>query len=475
MISRTFSLGYLTGCFTVVLLSSCATSKTTVNLSSTVVAEPIVQPVVPMAMDSSAGVYRSLYRKEAVIAYYHLQDNKLIWFDSLGRISLGDSMLAIIRNVRYFGLLPQHFHLEEIEERLKFNDPQSVERTDALMTDAFFRLANDLKYGVDQHPGKEFDSVDAQLLRNIHHFGGLSSTLKSREPKFSPYVALKQALASILDTTETAVRERLLTGEVNDSVIFKTVQSIEINLERWRRERNFVENGRYIYINVPSFMLSVVADGKNVMASKVIVGAPKTSTPEISSEVECLVVYPYWHVPRKIAVEEYLPIIQKDTSFITRNNFDVLDRRGKVLNLDSIDWKKFNRNYFPVSLRQREGKGNSLGLIKFVFDNPYAVFLHDTNAKGLFRNTVRAYSHGCIRAEKAIELGHYLLTGAVTKRSTTLEKYLGEKQRRFVSLSHPVPIFVRYFTCEMADKTLYVYDDCYDMDKEVAQCLYESL
>src|SRR5690606_24036460 len=110
-----------------------------------------------------------------------------------------------------------------------------------------------------------------------------------------------------------------------------------------------------------------------------------------------------------------------------RNNFDVLDKRGNLLQADSIDWESFSKSYFPVSLRQREGQENALGIIKFVFDNPYAVFLHDTNAKRLFRSRVRAFSHGCIRMEKAVELAHYLVTGDPGKKSKYVERFLKEE------------------------------------------------
>jgi murein L,D-transpeptidase YcbB/YkuD len=126
---------------------------------------------------------------------------------------------------------------------------------------------------------------------------------------------------------------------------------------------------------------------------------------------------------------------------------------------------------FPCHVRQREGKEN-FGIDQVWFDNPHAVFLHDTNAKSLFRNKVRAYSHGCVRMEKAVELGHYLLSGSVTGRSPALDKYLAQGQRHFVNLPQSVSIFIRYFTCEVVDNKFYVYDDCYDMDKEVAGSLY---
>ena len=170
------------------------------------------------------------------------------------------------------------------------------------------------------------------------------------------------------------------------------------------------------------------------MESPVVVGAPSTPTPVFSSNIECFTIFPYWYMPRKIAVYEYLRVIKLDTSFLSRNNFDVLDRTGKIQNFKTIDWKKYNENNFPFTLRQREEKENSLGIIKFVFDNPYAVFLHDTNSKKLFKHKVRAYSHGCIRLEKAVEFAHYLIGGKRTSISSrALNKYLGEQKRLTIS------------------------------------------
>jgi L,D-transpeptidase YcbB len=180
-------------------------------------------------------------------------------------------------------------------------------------------------------------------------------------------------------------------------------------------------------------------------------------------------------VPRKITVNEYLPIIKKDSNFITRNNFDVLDRNGRIQDLSAIDWKKYNRNNFPFTLRQREGTENSLGILKFIFDNPFAVFLHDTNAKRLFKNKKRAFSHGCIRLEKAYEFSHYLIGGNRTKLSPkTLDKYMGEKKRVTINLSHPVPIYIRYLTCDVKNNELLFFDDVYKKDKALIHTLYHQ-
>ena len=220
-------------------------------------------------------------------------------------------------------------------------------------------------------------------------------------------------------------------------------------------------------------MFYVVEQDRIVLESRVIVGAPRTPTPVFSSNIECFTVFPYWYMPRKIAVQEYLPVIKKDTSFISRNNFDVLDRKGKIQDPATINWKQYNADNFPFTLRQREGRENSLGIVKFVFDNPYAVFVHDTNARGLFKHKSRAYSHGCIRLEKAVEFSHYLIGG---KRTTiapqTLNKYLNSDKRVTISLLQTVPIHIRYFTCEVKDGELVIYPDIYKKDAGMINTLY---
>ena len=167
-------------------------------------------------------------------------------------------------------------------------------------------------------------------------------------------------------------------------------------------------------------------------------------------------------------------MIQADTSYLRRKNFDVLDKQGNILEQSSVAWGTFTKNYFPVMLRQQEGSENSLGIIKFVFDNPYAVYLHDTNAKRLFNNKTRALSHGCIRMEKAVALANYLVTGNIYTTARDVDKYLALKQKHTVNLRHSIPIYTRYFTCEHSDKELHIYSDIYNKDVGLIRDFYRN-
>ena len=434
----------------------------------------VVPPMV-LPFDSTDQLYDGLRREKSVLKFYTSRNHKPAWCNNKRLSILGDSMALFIERIRYYGALPEHYHWNEIKINRQLDDPSSLMRNDVLLTDAFLSIARDLKYGRLSELAKLImhDSVQTSLLRQVLNGCELRPTLETQEPTFAGYCGLKQALKLSLDTLDGHVRKAFLEGRPNDSLSLNNkLKLIEINLERWRWE-NAIFGDRYIFINIPSFRLELISNNASIFDSKVIVGTPDKQTPLLSSLIECFIIYPYWHVPRKIAVDEYLPVIKKSSSFITKNRFDVLDQKGNILNPDSVEWEMFSKSYFPVLLRQREGTENSLGVLKFVFDNPYAVFLHDTNAKRLFSKEARAFSHGCIRMEKAVELAHYLVTGQLNQKSKIIEVYLEQHQRHTVNLIKPIPIHVRYFTCEYKGGVLFQHKDFYKRDQELIYSFYQ--
>lgn len=419
-----------------------------------------------MPADSLDVAYRDV-ATEPVRTFYKNRQEELFWIAGFDRSAGADSLIAFIGKVRYFGLLPGDYHLSEIGLlKDKLNSIENICRLEALLTDAYIRIARHIAFGKTMPSTREVDSLSISSLERYAQGGGLDNNITAGEPSLPGYRLLKHGLGQLMDSLAPGERNAVLQNSpgARDS-IRRRIETIEVNLERWRLEKNF--GGRYIFINIPSFMLYLVENDSVILESRVIVGTSATPTPELSSTIDCFITYPYWHVPRKIAVEEYLPLIQQDTSFIDRNNFDVLDKRGNLLQAGSLDWKRFSESYFPVSLRQREGRENALGILKFVFDNPYAVFLHDTNAKRLFRSKVRAFSHGCIRMEKAVELAHYLVTGHPGKKSKYVDRFLKEESMHWIELQKPIPIYIRYYTCGFHNGRFSYYGDIYQKDSSV--------
>lgn len=423
------------------------------------------QELLLISEDSSNAVFNGLKRRESVIKYYQSNGAKPVWVQHGKYAAVADSMIDILRRVRYYGFPQGGYHLRELE-RIDSNFARgSLIRKEVLLTDAFFSLSEDLRFGVGTSRLYTDDSVQIELLNSALITARIKETIESQEPVFKSYKSLKEGLRLMLDSAKK--------WSVDSMSHEENIRLISINLERWRAESANITS-RYVLINIPSFNLDVIDNDSLVLSSKVIVGTPEKETPVLSSVIQCISIYPYWHVPRKISVEEYLPVIKVDSTFISRNNFEVLDRKGNALNPDSVPWNKFHENYFPVVLRQREGPENSLGIIKFVFDNPYAVFLHDTNAKRLFKSKTRAFSHGCIRMEKAVDLAHFLVTGVVGRESKYVSKCLKEKTQHWVELRKPIPIFIRYFTCEFKNNTFLKYEDIYEKDQELYDLIWKN-
>ena len=460
-----------------ILTAGCQRKLTTT--SSVLFDQPLQTPTVvvpPRVPDNgNDSVYQNLRYAKPVFALYGKRNFKPLWVEKNALSENAKSMIGMIESARRYGLLPQEYHAYEILRVTRAPGQKEMLRLEVLLTDAYFSMANDLRYGrLNSKASLPSDSLKVTILADSLVEFDVRRTLEALEPQFNDYKSLKLALNNLLDSLAPDEQASLLKGITDQaSEVDRTVQVIEVNLERWRAE-NVSLNETYAWVNVPAYMFYVIEDGNVVLESRVVVGKRSNETPRFSSMIECFTVFPYWYVPRKITVQEYLPVLKRDTTFLERNNFDVLDRSGKIHDAASIDWKKLSPNNFPYTLRQRDGKENSLGILKFVFDNPYAVFVHDTNAKRLFNNKMRALSHGCIRLEKAYEFAHYLIDGRSTTTKQTLDNYLKTEKKATVNLTPSVPIHIRYYTCEVRDGKLLIYDDIYQLDKKAIAKLYKE-
>jgi murein L,D-transpeptidase YcbB/YkuD len=106
-------------------------------------------------------------------------------------------------------------------------------------------------------------------------------------------------------------------------------------------------------------------------------------------------------------------------------------------------------------------------VIKFLFPNKYAVYLHDTPAKALFQNNYRAYSHGCMRVQDPWGLAGALLTREPGWNVGSLKKLVGGPERA-VALPNRIPVHITYFTAWVDDSgALQIRDDVYGHDARI--------
>ena len=248
---------------------------------------------------------------------------------------------------------------------------------------------------------------------------------------------------------------------------YKYYQLLVANLEKWKWRQDWSKN--YLYVNIPSYQLQLFQDHELIRTHKVVVGKYKNQTPEIIDTLEYIIAYPYWHVPKKISVQEILVKAQKDTTYLKRNKYDVLTNNGEQIDPNSIDWRKVNESNFNYFIRQKGGTSNALGLVKFIFPNKHAIYLHDTPTKYYFDFETRAYSHGCIRVQKALELAEYLLKEDDNKYNLdSIHYYIKRQKEKPMALNKKLPIYI-YYNSVKSDSlgNLTFYDDVYGVDKKL--------
>ena len=253
--------------------------------------------------------------------------------------------------------------------------------------------------------------------------------------------------------------------------IEQRIQQIALNLERWRwLPRKFGD--RFILINIPEFQLEVW-DGQRVpLAMRVVVGRPDTPTPVFNDEMSHLVFSPFWNVPPAIAEGETLPAFVQDPDFLARNNMEVVDANGNPIDASEIDLEDPTTYRF----RQRPGRQNSLGLVKFMFPNEYHVYLHDTPSNSLFERVHRSFSHGCVRVEQPVQLAEYLLRDQSGWTRERIEDAMHGGEERTVKLTDPVPVFLGYWTARVpADGALQFRRDIYGIDRRQTSLMADRL
>ncbi|MGH7340344.1 MAG: L,D-transpeptidase family protein, partial [Candidatus Rokuibacteriota bacterium] len=231
------------------------------------------------------------------------------------------------------------------------------------------------------------------------------------------------------------------------------VQQIELALERLRwLPAQFA--ARFIVVNVPEFRLRAFDTGTESprLTMGVVVGsaARGTETPIMHADLRYVIFQPIWTVPDEIVREEILPKLEKDPTYLEKQNMEY-DSVGRI--------------------RQRPGPNNSLGLVKFILPNPYQVYLHDTPSKELFRRSRRDFSHGCIRVADPVGLAEFVLDGD-WDRGRIVEAMKKGPERNRVDLAAPVPVYLLYTTAVVdPEGRISFYDDIYGHDARLARAL----
>ncbi|MFN2426751.1 MAG: L,D-transpeptidase family protein [Candidatus Binatia bacterium] len=216
---------------------------------------------------------------------------------------------------------------------------------------------------------------------------------------------------------------------------------IEYALKRWRANAANL-SGSYILVNIPAFELAVYEGRREVLRMPVIVGLTDWQTPELSDLIEYIVVNPSWNIPKSIANDEVIPKSRKDKGYFKREGI-VADGDG--------------------TLSQKPGPRNPLGRLKFMLPNREDIYLHDTPGKQRFASPARAFSHGCVRVEKPVELAAYLLKDDPQWSKERIQSAIDSGDTKNVKLPQPMPVHLLYIPALVSeDGRVRVAPDIYD-------------
>lgn len=264
----------------------------------------------------------------------------------------------------------------------------------------------------------EMGFIDSLLAANV--------SPKYYEKSFVKYIRKFQATYGLYD--DGIIGRNTL--DLINLTISEMSNEIACNMERLRWFDADTANRPYLLVNQPEFMLymhfqdsiksmrvcigkqnshNYEAQKKKYLETKKFSDKPKNfETPQIYSRISHIVLNPTWTVPASIVAREMYPQLRRDKNYLRRNNYTVLYKDKPVRNQDTINWARYSPTNMPYKFVQGAGDDNALGVVKFMFPNPFSIYLHDTPQKSKFKITERSVSHGCVRVEEPLTLALFL-------------------------------------------------------------------
>ena len=464
------------------------------------------------------------YEKE-IKELYNKEDFHFVWYDTDGRVDFAEVLYGKVNEIKEDGVVKQMPYKKEVDELFaeRQGDASTLEN-DLLVSAMYFYYTKNVLQGIDTKSSK----LTGWYLprQNVSYVDYLSELMKDPEKldkdeteNISQYYLLKKGLKRYQDIQQKGgwgtidfpgnvktlkegdsaiaiaqIRKRLfISGDLKkdngksifddelkeglavyetrhnrkaDGVITASlakelsisvenrIKTIIVNMERCRWIDPKIMNAKErVSVNIPSYKLEYIKDGKRVLESNVVVGKALNKTVVFSGQMSYIVFAPYWNIPNSIIEKEIKPGMEKNKNYLEDKNMEWND--GKV--------------------RQKPGKTNSLGLVKFMFPNSNNIYLHDTPAKSLFNKESRAFSHGCVRVEKARDLAVAILKDDKKMNASKIDAAMNAGTEKNYSLDHKIPVYIAYFTAwANPDGTVNFYEDVYNRDNRLAQMLYKQ-
>ncbi len=409
-------------------------------------------------------------------------------------------------------------------------------RADVLFTAAYLNMAHDLSLGrlnrdsvTLRSDSLQTDTFFIKRFSEAYTSKNIRSSLEALEPKLRGYQALKAAIPSFLDSANftqatyvmypnkdsaalmkqvakrldelgfapgaddtTALRGAIrkyqkqhgipVTGKIGEKTVsslnmtdWQRFKRIAVNLDRYKLLTDTLPK-QYIWVNLPGFYLQLWDADTLALESKVVVGKPQTRTPLLTSKVTDMVTYPQWTIPTSIIVKEVLPGLQRDTNYLRRKGYSLIDDKGDEVYPSTVKWSRYSKG-IPYKVVQGSGDDNALGVLKFNFNNKYSVYMHDTNQRYFFSRAFRALSHGCVRVQQWQKLAHFIISNdslnaaprTNTFKTDSLTAWLFRKEKHVIPVRTRIPVYLRYFGCVGEDGKMKFFEDIYNEDRMLSE------
>ncbi len=495
---------YILSIFFFVSLSSCGNTTRELSEEEVAISEELktkYQHVETLVFDKD-----TLLASSEVLTFYSERDYSPIWVEKEGLNDNGEEMLSLIGDSRDYGFLPEMFHYSDIVG----SKNSAVLDAEMLLTNAFMLYITHINVGftdtLDYSYKWKKDKIQFSIEEELDKVAlgeSVKEIILSKQPDFWDYRQLQNGLTAFLDeypldtnhydipafkedsvlcykvahaallghafidssvsAQDSSFIEQLrkfqkINGLLDDAIVGKWTgralnksntdrfYSAAISLEKWRWKQAYPD--KYIRVNIPEFTLYFVDSNEVKRKHRVVVGAYATQTPEFQATLKRMVTNPFWHVPYSIASTEILYGARKDTGYFSKRGYKIF-KKGEEVDPKTVDWSKVGQNSFGYKVRQEGGGGNSLGRIKFLFPNEHFVFIHDTPSKRLFKNDVRAYSHGCVRLDQPFDLAKSLIIAdGMTEKmpADTLDSLVVRGNQRVLELNDPFEVYIEYIT-----------------------------
>jgi len=334
-----------------------------------------------------------------------------------------------------------------------------------------------ISHGPNIQKGDQGERVSALRIRLIQS-GDLNPTEESDSEIFG--AAMEQAVLKFQKryglTADGVVGPATLSA-LNVSAADR-VKQILVNMERLRWGPRNLGN-RHILINIAQFQLRVMDNDTQVLKMRVVVGKDYRPTPVFTEQLSYMVLNPFWRIPHKLAVEDFLPQIRADKDLFNKKRIRVFESwkdNAPEINPNSVNWHQVNEKNFSYKLVQEPGPFNALGRFKFMFPNKFSVYLHDTPSRHLFKREKRNFSSGCIRIENPVDLAVYLVKDNSNWSREKILETIKRMETKVIPIQQPIPVYILYFTAWVdSDGTAQFRDDVYGRDRRLYAALKEPI